>query len=143
MNTLHARGERIIPKLPLYEYPRKTFLKNTNMLIRLFTRTKNFDAKFCFSKVESLVGGGGGLEPPYTTVIWRITILTSLPTLSERNEEIQMDFARPITNNIKDTYILVTIDRYTRYPHAEIYDNCDTDTAISYLKEYIKFHGIP
>ena len=64
MNTLHARGERIIPKLPLYEYPRKTFLKNTSMVIRLFTRTKNFDAKFCFSKVESLVGGGGGRTPP-------------------------------------------------------------------------------
>ena len=54
-----------------------------------------------------------------------------------------MDFAGPITNNNKDTYILVTIDRYSRYPHAETYNNCDTDTAISYLKEYIKFHGIP
>ena len=67
----------------------------------------------------------------------------SLPTLSEPNEEIQMDFAGPITNNNKDTYILVTIDRYFRYPHAETYNNCDTDTAISYLNEYIKFHGIP
>ena len=54
-----------------------------------------------------------------------------------------MDFAGPITNNNKDTYRLVTIDRYSRYPHAETYNNCDTDTAISYLKEYIKFHGIP
>ena len=64
MNTLHARGGRIIPKLPIYEYPHETFLKNTSMVIRLFTRTKNFDAKFCFSKVESLVGGGGGSDPP-------------------------------------------------------------------------------
>ena len=67
----------------------------------------------------------------------------SLPTLSEPNEGIQMDFAGPITNNNKDIYILVTIDRYSRYPHAITYDNCDTDTAISYLKEYIKIHGIP
>ena len=64
MNTLHARGGRIIPKLPIYEYPHETFLKNTSMVIRLFTRTKNFDAKFRFSKVESLVGGGGGRPPP-------------------------------------------------------------------------------
>ena len=56
---------------------------------------------------------------------------------------IQMDFAGPITKNNRDTYILVTIDRYSRYPHAETYNNCDTDTAINYLKEYIKFHGIP
>ena len=54
-----------------------------------------------------------------------------------------MDFAGPITNNNKDTYILVTVDRYSRCPHAETYNNCDTDTAINYLKDYIKFHGIP
>ena len=59
MNTLHARGGRIIPKLPIYEYPQETFLKNTSILIRLFTRTKNLDAKLRFSKVEILVGGGG------------------------------------------------------------------------------------
>ena len=54
-----------------------------------------------------------------------------------------MDFAGPLTNNNKDTYILVTVDRYSRYPQAEINKNCDTDTAINYLKDYIKFHGIP
>ena len=56
---------------------------------------------------------------------------TELPPLSEPNEEIQMHFAGPLTNNNKDTYILVTIDRYSRYPHAEIYKNCDTDKAIN------------
>ena len=54
-----------------------------------------------------------------------------------------MDFAGPITNNNRDTYILVTIASYSRYPHAETYNNCDTETAISYLKEYVKFRGIP
>ena len=54
-----------------------------------------------------------------------------------------MDFAGPLTNSNKDTYILVTVDRYSRYPHAEIYKNCDKDTAINYLKDYKKFHGIP
>ena len=65
MNTLHARGGRIIPKLPKYECPHETFLKNTSMVIRLFTRTKNLDAKLPFSKVESLVGGVGP-PPPYS-----------------------------------------------------------------------------
>ena len=64
MNTLHARGGRIIPKLPIYEHPHETFLKNTSMVIRLFNRTKNFDAKLRFSKVESLVGGGSDPPPP-------------------------------------------------------------------------------
>ena len=66
-----------------------------------------------------------------------------LPLLSEPNEEVQMDFAGPIINNNRDTYLLVTLDRYSRYPHAETYTNCDTETALSYLKEYIYFHGIP
>ena len=87
MNTLHARGGRIIPKLPIYEYPHETFLKNTSMVIRLFTRTKNFDAKFRFSKVESLVGGVGPPPPPppppyshmadyHTTDLWSDSSLT-------------------------------------------------------------------
>ena len=54
-----------------------------------------------------------------------------------------MDFAGPIFNNNRDTCILVTLVRYSRYPHAVTNTNCDTETAISYLKEYIKFHGIP
>ena len=79
MNTLHARGGRIIPKLPIYEYPHETFLKNTSMVIRLFTRTKNFDAKFRFSKIESLVGGGGRTPPPYSHMAdYHTTYLFSL-----------------------------------------------------------------
>ena len=58
----------------------------------------------------------------------------ALPLLSEPNEEVQIDIAGPLTNNNRDTYILVTIDRYSRYPHAETYTNCDTETTLSYLK---------
>ena len=73
------------------------------------------------------------------------TNLGSLPTLVEPNEEIQMDFAGPILfkNNTQNNYILVTVDRLSRYPHAEIFNNCDTNTAIEYLESYCKIHGIP
>ena len=54
-----------------------------------------------------------------------------------------MDFSGPLTNNNRDTYILVTIDRYSRCPHAEKYDNYDTETSLSYLRDYTKCHGIP
>ena len=56
-----------------------------------------------------------------------------LPTLSEPNEQVQLDFAGPITHDNKDTNVLVTIDRYFRYPHAETYNNRYTETAIKYL----------
>ena len=56
-----------------------------------------------------------------------------------------MDFAGPLTvcEQNDDYYILVTVDRVTRYPHAQVYKNCDTKTALKYLDEYCKFHGIP
>ena len=69
---------------------------------------------------------------------------TNLPPLYEPNEEIQLDFAGPISDeHQKDSYILASVDRYSRYPHAKVYHNCDTETAIEYIEKYIKFHGIP
>ena len=73
------------------------------------------------------------------------TNLGSLPSLVEPNEEIQMDFAVPIPhkNSTQNNYILVKVDRVSRYPHAEIFNNCNTNTAIEYLESYCKVHGIP
>ena len=61
--------------------------------------------------------------------------LRKLPPLSEPNEEVQMDFVGPIRfkENIQSNYNLVTVDRLSRYPHAESFNNFDTKTAIGYL----------
>ena len=64
---------------------------------------------------------------------------SELPPLVEPNQDVQMDFARPK----KESYILASVDRYSKYPHAKVYHNCDAETAIEYLNQYIKFHGIP
>ena len=71
--------------------------------------------------------------------------LGSLPPLTEPNPEIQMDFAGPIPfkENTQNNYILVKVDRLSRYPHAETFHNCDTETALDYLERYCKQHGIP
>ena len=71
--------------------------------------------------------------------------LGDLPKLNEPNEEIQMDFAGPIPykKSTQNNYILVTVDRLSRFPHAETFHNCDTETAIDYLEKYCKLHGIP
>ena len=69
---------------------------------------------------------------------------SQLPPLQDSNEEVRLDFAGPITDeNLKDAYILASVDRYSRYPHAKAYNNCDAETAIQYLNQYIKFNGIP
>ena len=67
------------------------------------------------------------------------------PSLSEPNEEVQMNFAGPIPfkDNALSNYILVTVNRLSRYPHAEVFNNCDSKTAIEYLDSYCKVHGIP
>ena len=56
-----------------------------------------------------------------------------------------MGFAGPIPykNSSHNNYILVTVDRLSRCPHAEIFHNCDTDTAIDYIERYCKLHAIP
>ena len=72
--------------------------------------------------------------------------LGALPKLSEPNEELQLDFAGPIVdtkNNNNEHYILAAVDRFSHYPSAIVHTNCDTQTAIEFLTQYCKFHGIP
>ena len=63
---------------------------------------------------------------------------------SEPNEAVQMDFAGPIPfkDNALPNYILVTVDRLSRYPRLEVFNNCDSKSAIEYLDSYSKVHGI-
>ena len=68
---------------------------------------------------------------------------THLNNLQEPNEEVQIDFIGPTLDNNKYTYILVSVDRFSRYPHAKAYHNCNTERAIEFLKSYMTFHGIP
>ena len=69
---------------------------------------------------------------------------SELPPLAEPNEEVQLDFAGPIIDEQrKESYIIASVDRYSRYPHAKVYHNCDAETAIEHLNQHINFHGIP
>ena len=49
--------------------------------------------------------------------------LGKLPTLSESIEEHQMDFAGPIPlrNHTNNYYILVSVDRYSRFPAPQLF----------------------
>ena len=57
--------------------------------------------------------------------------LGTLNSLTEPNKEVQMNFAGPILfkNNSLNNYILVTVDRLSRLPHAETYNNSPTPTT--------------
>ena len=69
---------------------------------------------------------------------------SELPQLTQPIEKVQLDFAGPVLDEKnKESYILASVYRYSKYPHAKVYQNCDAETAIEYLDQYIKFHGIP
>ena len=60
------------------------------------------------------------------------------------NQEIQIDFAGPIINEKEhEIYILTCIDRFSKYPSAEIFENANASNVINFLDNYIHAHGVP
>ena len=67
-----------------------------------------------------------------------------LPKCSEPNDEIQIDFGGPILNEKSiEQYFITSIDRYTKYPIAEIVNNASGPNVLKFLNEYIYQHGVP
>ena len=57
---------------------------------------------------------------------------------------IQIDFAGPINNEKEhEIYILTCIDRFSKYPSAELVDNANASNVIELLDNYIQIHGVP
>ena len=66
-----------------------------------------------------------------------------LPPLNAPNEEIQLDFIGPITEGNRRFYILLSIDRYSKWPAASLCKTTDGETAVKFLQQYIQLNGIP
>ena len=68
----------------------------------------------------------------------------TLEILAEPNQEIQLDFAGPIKLKTRgDVYILVAIDRLSKWPTAQICKSTDTRTVLKFLTKYFTDNGIP
>ena len=60
------------------------------------------------------------------------------------NEEIQIDFGRPISNGKdKEIYFLTCIDRYSKYLTVEIFEKANGTNVVKFLRKYAYNHGIP
>ena len=69
---------------------------------------------------------------------------TSLDAVVEQNEEIQLDFAGALpAENDKDVYILVGVDRFSRFPSAKVVTNNKADIIIRFMQTHIVNHGVP
>ena len=70
--------------------------------------------------------------------------ISKLPKLTFANEEIILKFAGPLDafwgNN---KYLLLCIDRYTKFPSAKIVNNTSTRNVISFFNDYCHLHGFP
>ena len=67
-----------------------------------------------------------------------------LPKCSEPNDEIQIVFGGPILNEkgIEQNFF-TSIDRYSKYPTAEIVNNASGPNVLKFLNKYIYQHGVP
>ena len=68
----------------------------------------------------------------------------NLEILTEPNQEIQLDFAGPIKLKTRgDVYILVAMNRFSKWPTAQICKSTDTRTVLKFLTKYFTDNGTP
>ena len=72
------------------------------------------------------------------------TEVNRLEILTEPGQEIQLDFAGPIKSKSRgDVYILVAVDRFSKWPTAKICKSTDSRTVIKFLTKYCTDNGTP
>ena len=67
----------------------------------------------------------------------------NLPLAEKTNLEIHLDFIGPIRFKHRRVYILLSINRYSRWPAACICEAPTGKTAKSFLEQYITLNGLP
>ena len=70
--------------------------------------------------------------------------LGKLPTVEEPNHETELDFVGPLplVCGTKKS-ILVSVERFSKFPSAQITSSTSTKSIIKFLSKYIALHGIP
>ena len=82
---------------------------------------------------------GKNLKPVVPASKWK-----PLLNCSEPNEEIQIDFGGPITNEKdQDIHFLACIDPFSKFPTVEVLEKTNGPKVIKFLDDYIHIHGVP
>ena len=82
---------------------------------------------------------GKNLKPIIPATKWKPLI-----NCSEPNDEIQIDFGGPITNEKdQDVHFLACIDRFSKYPTVEVFEKANGPNVIKFFDDYIHIHGVP
>ena len=67
----------------------------------------------------------------------------SLPSLNVPIEKIQLDSIGPITDQNRRFYILLFMDRYSKWPAVSLCKTTDGQTATKFLEQYCNLNDIP
>ena len=91
------------------------------------------------AKCNPCVKIGKNLKPIIPANKWAPLKLCKVP-----NGEIQIDFGGPIYNEKnQEIYFLACIDRFSKFPTAEVFDRAKADNILKFLQEYGLLHGMP
>ena len=64
--------------------------------------------------------------------------------MSQPGQELQLDYAGPLEDHKgKKIYLLVAIDRYSKFPSVKVTKSTGGKSTIKFLRTYIDKHGIP
>ena len=72
-----------------------------------------------------------------------MTEINYLPPVEKPNQEIELDFIGPIRFEHRRFYILIYIDRYSRWPAACICEAPTGKTAKNFLEQHITLNSLP
>ena len=82
---------------------------------------------------------GKNLKPVVPASKWK-----PLLTCTEPNEEIQIDFGGPITNEKEqDIYFLACFDRFSKFPTVEVSEKANEPNVLKFSDDYNHIHGVP
>ena len=68
---------------------------------------------------------------------------SNLARLDNINEDIQLDFIGPITINNRLCHILLTMDRFSKWPAASFCTSTDGESATKIPEQYIQLNVTP
>ena len=67
-----------------------------------------------------------------------------LPLLNAPNEKLRLDYAGPLSDGAgKQVYILVAIDRFSKYPSAMLTKTTGVNKILKFLDNFVFIHSIP
>ena len=70
------------------------------------------------------------------------TEINHLPPLSNPNVEIRLAFIGPISDEHRGFYILLSLDRYSKWTAGSFCEIPDSSTAVKFLNQFISLNGI-